>query len=202
MNTERKAQLDLVLNKRQPDLAVVMENIEDPHNIFAIMRTCDAVGVQDIYVLNTVFEKKRKYGTKSSSSASKWVTMHHFTDLEECVKAVKAKYGVLYATSLRHDSKELHKMDFTNPIAVAFGNETSGISDEFVAHCDDTMVIPQVGMIKSLNVSVACAVTLYEAYRQKDAQQHYCGDKRLSNEHYEYLKAKWYANAKGRDIKE
>ncbi|MEZ5015960.1 MAG: RNA methyltransferase [Flavipsychrobacter sp.] len=198
MNQVRKDKLDAVLNRRQADLAVVMENIEDPHNIFAIMRTCDAVGVQDIYVLNTVFEKKRKYGTKSSSSASKWVTMHHFTDMNECVNAVKEKYGRLYATSLKHDSKELHEMDFTQPIALAFGNETNGISDEFVTHCDGTIVIPQVGMIKSLNVSVACAVTLYEAYRQKNKLGHYDGEKKLPDEQYSMLQDKWYTNAKER----
>lgn len=199
MNQERKEKLDNVLNRRQADLAVVMENIEDPHNIFAIMRTCDAVGVQDIYILNTVFEKKRKYGTKSSSSASKWVTMHHFTDMQECVAAVKKKYGRLWATSLQHNAKELHQIDYTEPIALAFGNETNGISDEFVQHCDGAIVIPQVGMIKSLNVSVACAVTLYEAYRQKQLVGHYDGVQKLPKEQYDTLQEKWYTNAKGRD---
>ena len=78
MTPERTEKLLSVLNHRQVDLAVVMENINDPHNIAAVMRTCDAVGIQEIYVLNTKINTHKRFGTKSSSSAAKWLTIHQF----------------------------------------------------------------------------------------------------------------------------
>ncbi len=196
MTPERKERLDRVLSRRQQGLAVVMENIEDPHNIFAIARTCDAVGVQDIFVLNTVFEKKRKYGTRSSSSASKWVTLHHFEDMEDCMQEVKKNYGKVLATYLNKDAQSIYDTDFTESAAVVFGNERKGVSDEMLAYCDGTLIIPQMGIIKSLNVSVACAVTLYEALRQRSSAGMYDGKHQLPEKKLEVLREKWYINDK------
>src|SRR6187399_2384653 len=78
MTPERREKLLSVLKKRQDNLAVVLENVQDPHNISAVMRTCDAVGVQDIYILNTKIPRHKKWGAKSSSSAAKWLTIHQF----------------------------------------------------------------------------------------------------------------------------
>ena len=82
MTPERLQRLTAVLEKRQPDLTVVLENVQDPHNISAVMRTCDAVGVQEIYILNTDIPKHKKWGAKSSSSAAKWLTIHQFNDIQ------------------------------------------------------------------------------------------------------------------------
>lgn len=84
MTPERTERLESVLNKRQPDLTVVLENVFDPHNISAVMRTCDAVGIQDIYILNNKIPPHKKWGAKSSSSAAKWLSIHQFTDVEKC----------------------------------------------------------------------------------------------------------------------
>ena len=81
MTPERAKKLEEVINKRQNGLTVVMENVHDPHNIYAVMRTCDAVGIQDIYVLNTQLPKEGYYGIKSSSSANKWLTIHSFNNV-------------------------------------------------------------------------------------------------------------------------
>jgi tRNA (guanosine-2'-O-)-methyltransferase len=173
MTSERRARLLAVLNKRQSDLTVVLENVFDPHNISAVMRTCDAVGVQEVYVLNTKIPRHKKWGAKSSSSAAKWLTVHQFTDAEACFAALRQKYDRILTTHLSSDAVNLYEIDFTSRIALVFGNEHSGVSEEIRAMADGNFIIPQVGIIKSLNISVACAVTLYEAQRQKKLAGHY-----------------------------
>ena len=173
MTPERSARLLSVLNKRQPDLTVVLENVFDPHNISAVMRTCDAVGIQEVFVLNDKIPKHKKWGAKSSSSAAKWLTVHQFTDAQECFKALRSKYDRILTTHLSSDAVNLYDIDFTGRIALIFGNEHSGVSDEIRAMADGNFIIPQVGIIRSLNISVACAVTLYEAQRQKQLAGHY-----------------------------
>jgi tRNA (guanosine-2'-O-)-methyltransferase len=173
MTPERYERLTNVLNKRQPDLTVVLENVFDPHNISAVMRTCDAIGMQDIFVLNNKIPPHRKWGAKSSSSAAKWLTIHQYTDANECFAELRKRYKKIYATHLSTDAVGLHELNLTEPVALIFGNEHSGVSEEIVAMADGNFIIPQVGIIKSLNISVACAVTLYEAYRQKKNAGHY-----------------------------
>lgn len=173
MTPERKDKLNNVLSRRQPDLTVVLENVFDPHNISAVMRTCDAVGVQEVYVLNTRIPRHKKWGAKSSSSAAKWLTVYQFEDTEACFEALRKRYERIVTTHLSSDAVSLYEMDMTRSTALVFGNEHSGVSDEARALADGNFLIPQVGIIRSLNISVACAVTLYEAYRQKEKAGHY-----------------------------
>ena len=173
MTPERTQRLNDVLSKRQLNLTVVLENVADPHNISAVMRTCDAVGIQEIYILNTIIPRHKKWGAKSSSSASKWLTIHQFTDIASCFEALRKKYNKIYTTHLSHDAVYLYDMNLTENVALIFGNEHSGVSNELIGLADGNFIIPQVGIIKSLNISVACAVTLYEAYRQKNNAGHY-----------------------------
>lgn len=173
MTPERFNRLSTVLNKRQPDLTVVLENVFDPHNISAVMRTCDAVGVQEIYILNTKIPRHKKWGAKSSSSAAKWLTVHQFTDTALCFAALRQKYEKIYTTHLSAEAQGLYQLNLAEPVALVFGNEHSGVSDELIDLADGNFIIPQVGIIQSLNISVACAVTLYEAFRQKTAAGHY-----------------------------
>ena len=167
MTPQRYNRLTSVLNHRQPDITVVLENVFDPHNISAVMRTCDAVGIQDIYVLNTKIPPHKKFGPKSSSSAAKWLTVHLYTSAQGCFKELRKHYNRILTTHLSGDATPLYDIDFTQSIALVFGNEHSGVSDEIRELSDGNFIIPQVGIIKSLNISVACAVTLYEAMRQK-----------------------------------
>lgn len=191
MTQERKERITNVLNRRQHDLTVVLENVHDPHNISAVMRTCDAVGVQELYVLNTRLSRHDKFGKKSSASAAGWLTIHQFDDLEVCVEALKKRYKKLYATHLGVQSSSLYELDLTEPVALIFGNEHSGVSDELLAKCDGNFIIPQVGMIRSLNISVACAVTLYEAFRQRNNKGFYEGEGRMPAEYREVLAKRW-----------
>jgi tRNA (guanosine-2'-O-)-methyltransferase len=190
MTPERRQRLSAILERRQGNLTVLMENVSDPHNISAVMRTCDAVGIQDVYILNTLIPTHKKWGKKSSSSASKWLTIHQFTDLDRCLKTIQNHYGAIYTTRLSGDAVSLYEMDLTQSMALVFGNEKDGVSAEISARADGNFIIPQMGMIRSLNISVACAVTLYEAFRQKSAAGHYATPS-LSAEKKAQIAQKW-----------
>lgn len=154
-------------------MTVVMENVQDPHNISAVMRTCDAVGIQDIYILTNKIPRHKKWGAKSSSSAVKWLTVHEFTDAAECFMALRKNYEHIYTTHLSADAASVYEIDFTKNVALVFGNEHAGVSDEIRSMADGNFIIPQMGIIQSLNISVACAVSIYEAFRQKNLAHHY-----------------------------
>jgi len=175
MTPARFEKLKDVLQRRQFNLTIVLENVFDPHNISAVMRTCDAVGVQEIYILNTKIPRHKKWGARSSSSAAKWLTVHQFENTDQCFESIRKRGLKILTTHLGDDAVPLYAVDFTTPLALVFGNEHSGVSDEIRAKADGNFVIPQVGIIQSLNISVACAVTLYEAFRQKEKAGHYQG---------------------------
>lgn len=190
MTNERRNKIQNVLSKRQNDLTVVLENVFDPHNISAVMRSCDAVGIQEIYVLTIKIPRHEKWGVRSSSSADKWLTVHQFTDTEACFSAIRSKYDRILTTHLSSDAVSLYETDLTQKVALVFGNEHAGISDEILALADGNFIIPQVGMIQSLNISVACAVSVYEAFRQKSVKGHYDQIK-LQGRELETLSNQW-----------
>jgi len=130
MTPEREQRITSVLDKRQENITIVLENVFDPHNISAVMRTCDAVGVQDLYVLNTRIPPHKKWGAKSSSSAANWLTIHQYTDAVACFADLRKKADHIFATHLSSDAVSLYEMDLTTRIALVFGNEHSGVSDE------------------------------------------------------------------------
>ncbi|MFT5832604.1 MAG: tRNA (guanosine-2'-O-)-methyltransferase [Cognaticolwellia sp.] len=174
MQPERVARFKEVIKCRQPNLTVVLENVHDPHNISAVLRTCDSVGITDVYVLYTKVHKNRlELGKRSSSGARKWINVHLYNDVDDCMKAVKAKYDKIYATHLSEDAVGLYDLDLTESVALLFGNEHSGVSEEALKYCDGNFLIPQFGMVKSLNISVACAVSLYEGLRQRKEKGFY-----------------------------
>jgi len=190
MTPQRRQNIINALNKRQGNLTLVLENVFDPHNISAVMRSCDAVGVQELYILNTRIAPHRYWGSKSSRSANKWLTIHQFTNAEECFTEVRKKYSRVLTTQLSETSVSLYEVDFVESIALVFGNECFGVSEDLQKFADGSFVIPQVGMIKSLNISVACAVTLYEAFRQKNLAGHY-EQGSLPREEYNKLYKEW-----------
>jgi tRNA (guanosine-2'-O-)-methyltransferase len=190
MTPERKDKLLTVLQKRQNNLTVVLENVLDPHNESAVMRTCDSVGIQDIFIINNRKPPKRAVGFRSGGSAKKWLTVHDFTNAEECFKELKNRYSKILTTHLGTNSVSVYDIDFTQSIALVFGNEWFGVSEEVRAMSDGNFVIPQMGMVQSLNISVACAVSLYEAYRQKEKAGHY-QKQHLSNDRMHKLFNEW-----------
>lgn len=193
MTPERYNRLSSVINHRQPDLTVVLENVFDPHNVSAVMRTCDAVGIQEVYILNDKIAPQKKWGYRSSSTASEWLTVHQFTDIVQCFTEVKKKYEKVYSTHFTNEANDVFDLNLTESIALVFGNETLGVSDEVLRYSDGNFVVPQVGIIKSLNISVACAITLYEAFRQKRQRGQYRSP-RLDAAESDSLRKKWGLN--------
>lgn len=190
MTNERRERITGVLSKRQNDLTVVLENVFDPHNISAVMRSCDAIGIQEIYVLTNKIPRHKKWGARSSSSAAKWLTIHQFDDLDACIRALRKKYSRILTTHLASDAVSLYQLDLTQSTALVFGNEHAGVSEELRSLADGNFIIPQMGMIRSLNISVACAVSLYEAFRQKQAAGHY-EQQKLDQGQYDELSNQW-----------
>ena len=167
MPTARRLQkMERVLRNRQLDLRVVCENIHDPHNVSAILRTCDAAGVGIVHLLYT-HEEFPQLGKKSSASAKKWIDIQRHRSFEELQQALHRDGMTIYATHLGERAISIYDVDWTQPSAIIMGNEHRGVSDEALAIADANVYIPQFGMIESLNVSVATAIILYEAVRQR-----------------------------------
>ena len=185
----RTEKIRKVLANRQPDLTVVIENIHDPHNVSAVFRSCDAVGVLQVELLYNL-EKFPRIGKKSSSSANKWLACRKHKTVDQCYASLRNEGFKIYATHLGAESVSLYELDLTQKVALVFGNEHRGLSEEAAAKADGNFVIPMVGMIQSLNISVACAVSLYEAMRQRLAQGHY-GPAKCSPRELEELFNEW-----------
>lgn len=170
---KRLEKLTSVLEKRQPNLTIILENINDKHNLAACLRSCDAVGVSDVYILYHGEQPERKLGKNAAASATKWLNIHRFYNVEKCFDAVRSKGMKIYTTALGEESVSLFNMDLKEGVALCFGNEHEGVSSKALELADGNFNIPQAGMIQSLNISVACAVSLYEAYRQRMVAGYY-----------------------------
>ncbi len=166
ISEKRKEKFRNVFSARQDGLTLVMENIHDPHNVSAILRTCDAVGVDPVHLVYNV-EKFPKIGKKSSSSAFKWVQREKHLTFAGCTESLRSKGFRVYSSILDPRAEDLYSLDFTENVAIVVGNEHRGISEEVVNNSDKLFFIPMYGMIQSLNVSVATAIVLYEALRQR-----------------------------------
>lgn len=143
-----------------------MENIHDPHNVSAIYRTCDSVGVPKVSLLYNL-EDFPKISKVSSSSANKWVETERYNDTKECYDILRKEGFKIYASLLSENAVDMYSIDMTEKVAFVFGNEHRGVSEKAAELADEVFYIPMRGMIQSLNVSVATAVTLYEAQRQR-----------------------------------
>jgi tRNA (guanosine-2'-O-)-methyltransferase len=190
MPSERRlARLEFVLRHRQPDLTVVMENIHDPHNVSAMLRSCDAAGVWEAQLLYNT-DAFPKIGKKSSASAGKWVGRRKFKTVAECYAKLRSEGFRIVATRLDERAQSLYDVDLTEKVAIVFGNEHRGVSDDAALAADGLIQIPMFGMIQSLNVSVACAITLYEALRQRLRKRGY-GTSKFSKAKFEELTEEW-----------
>lgn len=168
MRPEREEKFKKAISKKQGNLAMILEDVHDPHNISAVLRSCDAVGVQEVYIVDSFAKDSMKFGKKSSASASKWLDFHFYDKIEDCISEVKLRYDKVLSTHLGAESVSLYDCDLTASVALLFGNEKDGVSQKGLELSDGNFIIPQVGLIQSLNISVACAISLYEAYRQRE----------------------------------
>ena len=167
MITERRRQrLRSVLERRHDDLVIVLENIHDPHNASAILRSCDAFGVGrvDLVYTNQVFPE---ISSGVAAQVDKWLQIDRFESAESCVSALHDQGLQVYATQLTDDAQDYLSVDLTTPAAIVLGNEHDGCSVEMLELADGSIIIPMVGFVQSLNVSVAAAVILAEMARQR-----------------------------------
>jgi tRNA (guanosine-2'-O-)-methyltransferase len=186
---ERLKRITDTARARQYSLRVVLENIHDPHNVSAIFRTCDAVGVPKVSLLYTI-EKFPKVSRVSSASASKWIEVDKFNETKECIKSLKDEGFLIYSSMLDTNAVSLYELDLTKKVAIVVGNEHRGVSNELRKLSDKSFYIPMRGMIESLNVSVANAVVLYEAQRQRELKNMYAQSE-LTEEQLDNLIDKW-----------
>jgi tRNA (guanosine-2'-O-)-methyltransferase len=188
MRTERRLnRLEKVLRHRQPDMTIVMENIHDPHNVSAVLRSCDAAGVMEVQLIYTD-EDFPDIGKKSSASAKKWVELRQFKNVKDCYNKLHEEGFMIFATHLEEKAKSLYDINMREKIAIVVGNEHEGVSLEAAQAADGILQIPMYGMIQSLNVSVATAVILFEAVRQRIAAGQYDESKYSSTELAKLLK--------------
>jgi tRNA (guanosine-2'-O-)-methyltransferase len=166
ITARRLARMRGVLARRQPGLTVVIENVHDPHNLSAVLRSCDAVGAASAHLVYTI-EELPVIHSGVAASAQRWVDILIHDDIPSCYGFLREHGYSIYATRLSEDASDLYRTDLTRPTALVFGNETRGVSNEAADLADGQLIIPMMGMVESLNISVACAVSLFEAARQR-----------------------------------
>ena len=173
---ERIKKLRAVLKNRQLDLKVILEDIHDPHNVNAIYRSCEAVGVMDV-ILFYIKQEFPEIKFKSSASACKWIEIYKYSKYEDIIPKLKDEGYNIYSLVLDETAETIYDINWTKPSAIIVGNEHDGVSPELQKLSTQNIYIPMEGIIESLNVSVATAVTLYEASRQRKKIGSYPNDK-------------------------
>ncbi|MBU1003370.1 MAG: RNA methyltransferase [Proteobacteria bacterium] len=166
---QRQARVRRAVERRQKDLRLLVANVHDPHNVSAILRTCDAFGVNavDLYYTDTAFPN---LGKKASASAKKWVTQKRHANAAVLVGGLRAQGYQILSTGFSEHAKPLTEWDMSLPTVIMLGNEHRGVDPELDKLVPDQIYVPMMGMVQSLNVSVAAAVILYEAWRQRNAK--------------------------------
>ncbi|MGK7945912.1 MAG: tRNA (guanosine(18)-2'-O)-methyltransferase TrmH [Microcystaceae cyanobacterium] len=161
----RYQRIKQVLDKRQPDLAVLTEDVHKPHNLSAIIRTCDAVGILNVHAVNQTSE----FPTFSqvAQGSEKWINLQIHPDITSAIQILKQNQFQVYAAHLSDQAIDYRSLDYTQPTAILMGAEKWGVSETAATLADGHLIIPMMGMVQSLNVSVAAAVILFEAQRQR-----------------------------------
>jgi tRNA (guanosine-2'-O-)-methyltransferase len=174
MTPERKERIAQVAARRQPDLTVFMERVHKPHNVAAVLRTCDAVGVMQAHAVPGSEGIPKLNHT--SQGAQRWVELIRHPDTASGLGHLRQSGFRLYAAHFSDQAVDFRAPDYTRPTAIIMGTEKFGVSDEALGMVDQEILIPMVGMTQSLNVSVATALILYEAQRQRQATGMYDPD--------------------------
>lgn len=188
MTDRRRARIESVLASRQPDLTVLAERLHKPRNFSAIVRTCDAVGIGEVHAVPGDDGLSVHWNT--SQGAEKWVRVRPHESLSEAVDHLREREFQLVAAHPGEDAEDYREVDFTRPTALVVGTELFGVSEEALRFADRRVMIPMRGMTTSLNVSVACAILLYEALRQRDAAGLY-DRRRLADGDWQRLRFEW-----------
>lgn len=165
MIPRRYEKLKQVLNQRQPDLTVLTEDVHKPHNLSAIIRTCDAVGIMAVHAVNRHSDTPTY--SQVAQGSEKWVKLHSHPDIKTAIKHLQQQKHRVYGAHLSDRAIDYRQVDYTQPTAILLGTEKWGVTDEAADLVDGHIIIPMQGMVQSLNVSVANGVILFEAQRQR-----------------------------------
>jgi len=185
---ERIEKVKRVLSFRQPDLRIVLEEIRNTHNAHAVLRTCEAAGVLNIDIIST--ENFFPINEAISTRAEKWLNLNFYSSTPECLNKLKKQGFKIAVTYLDEEAIYYRNIDYTQPIAIVFGNESEGVSETAVSLADWKIKIPMVGMVRSLNLSVSVGIILYEAFHQRWNKGFY-GKRRLSDNEFNKFYQKW-----------
>ena len=188
MIPRRYERIKQVLNQRQPDLTVLMEDVHKPHNLSAIIRTCDAVGVFEVHAVNR--HRDTLTYSQVAQGSEKWVRLNFHADINTAIKHLQQHNHQVYAAHLSDIAVDYREVDYTQPTAILLGTEKWGVTNEAAALVDGHIIIPMQGMVQSLNVSVANAVVLFEAQRQR-LQAGFYNQVRLDPETYQKTVFEW-----------
>ena len=161
----RFERLKSVLNQRMADLTVLLEHVEKPHNLSAILRSCDAVGALEAHAVS--LDGRPRTFNSTAQGSQKWVPLRDHPDVGTAIRHLKDRGFRLYGTHLGVNAKDYRDCDFTGPTAFVLGAEKWGLTDQARDLMDEALFIPMRGMVQSLNVSVATATLLFEALRQR-----------------------------------
>ena len=167
MTPQRYRRIRTMLANRQPDLTVLLDHVHKPHNIHAVLRTCDAVGIGEMHV--TVRDGRLNHHGGIAGGSRKWVAMHLHAELSGMLHIARSAGMQIIAAHPGEGCVDFRAVDYTQPTALLMGAELWGISASGLVAADQHISIPMAGMVASLNVSVAAAVILYEAQRQRQA---------------------------------
>ena len=185
---ERLKRMLEVLKKRQPDLTVVLERLRNPHNISAILRTCDAVGIQYVHIVEETGVVA--VSKNVSRGSAQWLDISFYDDSLKCIQRLKHQGFKIYVTAIGPGAVDFREVDYTMPCAIVVGTELEGVSGEMISRADELIVIPMVGFVQSFNVSVATAIIMYEAFKQRDAKGLYDSE-RVTPEERQRILEKW-----------
>jgi tRNA (guanosine-2'-O-)-methyltransferase len=172
---ERKARIDEVVANRTRTLTVVMEAFGDPQNVNAVLRTCEAFGIQDVHAVEGPM-KPWDRNKKITQNADKWLDVRRWRSTRDCLAHLKGEGFAIYATHLDARARSLRSLPFAGKVALVFGNEHRGVSADALAVADATYAIPMRGFVQSLNVSVAAAISLATAVERREAERGRHGD--------------------------
>ncbi|MEX2535648.1 MAG: tRNA (guanosine(18)-2'-O)-methyltransferase TrmH [Trueperaceae bacterium] len=167
MKKPRYRRIQEVLARRQPDLTILAEDVYKPHNLSAMLRSCDAIGIGVVHAVDPTGGVPTF--NETSAGAHKWVELRLHQDVIEAQLSLRGEGMQILAAHFSERSIDYRDVDYTRPTAVLLGNEKKGVSQQGEARADEHVLIPMLGMAESLNVSVATAVILFEAQRQRRA---------------------------------
>ncbi|WP_023490390.1 tRNA (guanosine(18)-2'-O)-methyltransferase TrmH [Serratia sp. DD3] len=165
MSPERYARIRQMLATRQPDLTICLEQVHKPHNVSAIIRTADAVGVHQLHAIWPT--PRMRTLVSSAAGSNSWVNIKTHPSINQAVSHLKDQGMQILATHLSDRAVDFREIDYTRPTCILLGQEKTGITEQALALADQDIIIPMIGMVQSLNVSVAAALILYEAQRQR-----------------------------------